>query len=156
MGVKNGKVEWKTLKARLRTLTLTDWEVENWLTNVRKTVSRSKKMWVLVKGGAEWRDEVGDTEMCSPKGGQLEKSGGHVPRSEPGIPRVCGKEGIEGSQLMPQLSLVLTQDQTVNHMNEPSVKLILQPWSATPADATWSRGKLSTLSPAQVGGSRVK
>ena len=94
--------------------------------------------------------------MLTQGGGQLEKSGGHVPRSEPGIPRVCGKEGIEGSQLMPQLSLVLTQDQTVNHMNEPSVKLILQPWSATPADATWSRGKLSTLSPAQVGGSRVK
>lgn len=39
--------------------------------------------------------------MCSPKGRQLEKSGGHVPRSEPGIPRVGGKEGIEGSQLMP-------------------------------------------------------
>ena len=28
---------------------------------------------------------------------------------------------------MPQLSLVLTQDQTVNHVNEPSVKLILHP-----------------------------
>lgn len=55
--------------------------------------------------------------------------------------------------MIPQLSLVLTQDQTVSHVKEPSVKLILQPWSATPADATWSRGKLSTLSPAQVGDS---
>ena len=47
--------------------------------------------------------------------------------------------------MIPQLSLVLTQDQTVSHVKEPSVKLILQPWSATPADATWSRDEPSTL-----------
>ena len=36
---------------------------------VRLECQGAERMGVLVKGSAEWRDEVGDTEMCSPKGG---------------------------------------------------------------------------------------